>query len=282
MPTGNVTENAPAPLRILASRRRLEGASDGGSLENVNPGNLASGCVCWVQDQAHWYVFDKFSTASPSPPTSIATILGASLPGRWVQVSAGGDTGPTGITGPTGATGPTGSGTTGPTGVTGPTGRTGATGATGPTGSGATGVTGPTGATGATGAGATGATGPTGATGTGGATGVTGATGPTGATGAGGATGATGPTGPTWTTVDTTLAVPNVTTPPQMNKVNITVAGSDPAYTYDIVPQQAISIGTAFGEPYCLAAGTVIVPVFGFSLLTGSTINVRVNIFPNH
>ncbi len=201
---------SPAAHRILAARPVLAGPGDPLSLENVNGQVLDNGSTCWVIAEQAWYIFEKFSTTSPSGAAVIATVQGTSFPGRWTRLSTGGATGaagPTGsagATGATGATGPTGAGATGATGATGPEGVTGpgagATGATGPTG--AAGAVGATGATGPTGAGAAGATGATGPTGAAGAAGATGATGPTGATGAtgptgSGATGATGATGPT-------------------------------------------------------------------------------------
>lgn len=160
--------SADVNLRVLSARRVLVGGADGDALQNLICDNLASGALCWVDDQASPYYFVKDSMAAVSAPTVIATGRGAGLPGRWFQFTGGGATGATGVTGATGATGATG--TTGATGagVTGPTGAIGPTGASG----GATGATGPTGAQGVTGPTGVGVTGPTGAAGATGASGA--------------------------------------------------------------------------------------------------------------
>jgi hypothetical protein len=117
--------NTPPSIgaRIVAPRARLLGSGFGDSLENLNGQVLPDGAVCWVNDQAAWYFFQKSSVASPSGTTIIATVQGTAVPGRWHVLESGGGAGPTGATGATGA-----AGSTGATGATGATGGTGATG----------------------------------------------------------------------------------------------------------------------------------------------------------
>jgi hypothetical protein len=77
----------PVPHRILCPRAFLQGSGNGDALENVNPSPLPDGCLCWVIDQAALYWFHKDSMAAVSAPNVIATVYGASHPGRWQLLS---------------------------------------------------------------------------------------------------------------------------------------------------------------------------------------------------
>jgi hypothetical protein len=84
-----MTVSASTASRILSPRRVLAGAGNPDSLENVNGQVLPDGAMCWVTAQGSWYTFEKFSSASPSGTSIIATVQGVDVPGRWSVVAGG-------------------------------------------------------------------------------------------------------------------------------------------------------------------------------------------------
>jgi hypothetical protein len=123
-------ESSCPPFRVLGSRQFLQGPGDGRSLENVAPGSLPDGALCYVIDQQGIYRLDKDSVAAVAPPTIIATLHGAAVPGRWrLSVGAVGPPGPQGDPGIQGDPGDPGDpGPPGPQGDPGPQGPPGDTG----------------------------------------------------------------------------------------------------------------------------------------------------------
>jgi len=90
-----MTIESPPTLNLLTPRALLQGSSNPDALENVSPGQLPNGAICFVIDQQELYALDKFSVAAVSAPEVIATVLGAAVPGRWARNGVS----PTGVAG---------------------------------------------------------------------------------------------------------------------------------------------------------------------------------------
>lgn len=73
-------------FRVLGARAQLLGTGDSDALQNVNTTEFPDGALCWVQDQASFYVLHKNSTAAPSGTVIVQPGAG---PGRWFQLVTG-------------------------------------------------------------------------------------------------------------------------------------------------------------------------------------------------
>lgn len=82
-----MTTGAPSvDSRLLGPADTLTGGS-GSALANLIPGRLPNGALCWVIAEDALYRFSRYSLETPDGTRVIPTSGGASVPGRWVQVT---------------------------------------------------------------------------------------------------------------------------------------------------------------------------------------------------
>lgn len=81
--------SAAIGTRIIGPFASLS-SSTGDGLSNLIPGQLPTGSIAWVVDQAMFYWLDRSATTAVSSPNVVATGFGASRPGRWFRLETGG------------------------------------------------------------------------------------------------------------------------------------------------------------------------------------------------